>query len=396
MDRMKRNVWLLAGCQALMLSANSLLLVTSPLVGARLAVDPSLATLPLAVQYFATMLTTFPASFLMKRIGRRRGFLVGSLSGLSAAGLAAYAIVHGSYTLFVAAAALFGAHNGFGTFYRFAATDTAPPDYRGTAISYVTAGGVVAAFVGPNLANWTSGWLGSAEFAGSFLALLGIYTTSLIAVLFIDIPRPTESARTAVVRPLGQIARQGTFVVAVLAAALGYGIMNLVMVATPLAMHEHHHPFADTAFVIQWHVFGMFAPSFVTGHLIRRFGVLNILIAGALLTTACVAINLLGTEVAHFWAALFLLGVGWNFLFVGGTTLLTETYREEEKAKTQALNDFLVFTSISLTSFTSGALHHSFGWQVVNIGVVPLIALILVAVLWLRPRRRLPVSEAPV
>lgn len=396
MDRMKRNVWLLAGCQALMMSANSLLLVASPLVGARLAIDPALATLPLAVQYLATMLTTFPASLLMKRNGRQRGFLVGSAAGLSAAGLAAYAILHGSYTLFVTAAALFGMHNGFGTFYRFAATDTAPPDYRGTAISYVTAGGVVAAFVGPNLANWTSGWLASAQFAGSFLALLGIYTTSLIAVLFIDIPRPAESARTAAARPLGRIARQGTFVVAALAAALGYGIMNLVMVATPLAMHEHHHPLADTAFVIQWHVFGMFAPSFVTGHLIKRFGVLNILLTGALLNLACVAINLLGTEVAHFWAALFLLGVGWNFLFVGGTTLLTEAYREEEKAKTQALNDFLVFTSIAITSFTSGALQHRFGWQVVNLGVVSLIALILGAVLWLRPRRSLPVSETPV
>jgi MFS family permease len=226
--------------------------------------------------------------------------------------------------------------------------------------------------------------------------LLGIYATSLFAVLFIDIPRPTEAAQTAAARPLRQIARQGTFVVAVLAAMLGYGIMNLVMVATPLAMHEHHHPFAETAFVIQWHVFGMFAPSFVTGHLIKRFGPLNILIAGALLTVACVAVNLLGTEVAHFWAALFLLGVGWNFLFVGGTTLLTETYREEEKAKTQALNDFLVFTSISLTSFTAGILQHQFGWQVVNIGVVPLIAIVLGAVLWLRPRRRLPVSATPI
>jgi MFS family permease len=396
MNRMKRNVWLLAGCQALMMSANALLLATSALVGARLAVDPSLSTLPLAVQFLATMLTTFPASFLMKRIGRRLGFLVGSLAGLSAAGLAAYAIVHGSFALFIAAAALFGAHNGFGTFYRFAATDTATPDYRSTAISYVMAGGVVAAFVGPNLANWTSGWLAGAEFAGSFLALLGVYAASLVAILFIDIPRSAEAAHAAAARPLGQIARQGTFVVAVLAAMLGYAIMNLVMVATPLAMHEHHHPFADTAFVIQWHVFGMFAPSFVTGHLIKRFGVLNVLIAGALLNVGCVAINLLGTEVAHFWAALFLLGVGWNFLFVGGTTLLTEAYREEEKAKTQALNDFLVFTSISLTSFTSGALQHHFGWQVVNIGVIPLIAVILGAVLWLRPRRRLPVSETPV
>jgi MFS family permease len=392
MDRMKRNVWLLAGCQALMMSANSLLLATSALVGARLAVDPSFSTLPLAVQFLATMLTTFPASFLMKHIGRRLGFLLGSLAGLSAAALAAYAIVHGNFALFVAAAALFGVHNGFGTFYRFAATDTATPDYRSTAISYVMAGGVVAAFVGPNLANWTSGWLAGSQFAGSFLALLGIYAASLIAVLFIDIPRPTETAQTAAARPLGEIARQGTFVVAVLAAMLGYGIMNLVMVATPLAMHEHHHAFAETAFVIQWHVFGMFAPSFVTGHLIKRFGVLNVLIAGALLNVACVAINLLGTEVTHFWAALVLLGVGWNFLFVGGTTLLTEAYREEEKAKTQALNDFLIFSSITLTSFTAGALQHHFGWQVVNAGVVPLIALIVGAVLLLMFRHTTPLA----
>ncbi|UCH53309.1 MAG: MFS transporter [Pseudomonadota bacterium] len=388
MDRMKRNVVLLAGCQALMMSANSLLLATSALVGSRLAVDATLATLPLAMQFLATMLTTFPASFLMARIGRRGGFMVGSLLGLAGAGLAAYAIVAHSFALFVGAAVLFGAHNGFGTFYRFAASDTATPDYRPTAISYVMAGGVVAAFVGPNLANWTSDWLGSAQFAGSFLALLGIYVVSLIAVLFIDIPRAVRHEAAASARPLGTIARQSVFVVAALAAALGYGVMNLVMVASPLAMHNHAHPFSDTAFVIQWHVFAMFAPSFFTGHLIKRFGVLNMLIAGAVLNAACVVVNLSGTSVLHFWSALFLLGVGWNFLFVGGTTLLTEAYREEEKAKTQALNDFLMYTSITLTSFTAGALQHRYGWEVVNLGVVPLIVLVLGAVIWLLLRRR--------
>ncbi len=393
---MKRNVWLLSGCQALMNSGNSLLIATSALVGFKLAADKSLATLPLALQFFTSMLTTIPASFLMKAIGRQAGFMLGTLLGLAGAVLAAWGIVAGNFVYFCVAAALIGAFNGFGTYYRFAAADVADADYRGRAISYVMAGGVVAALVGPNLAHWTSEWLAGIEFAGSYLSLLGIYGLSLATLFFVRIPRPAATQAHAHGRPLAVIARQPAFIVALVVGALGVGVMALVMTATPLAMHQHAHVFADTAFVIEWHLLGMFAPSFFTGHLIRRFGVLNVMLAGVVLNIGCVAVNLAGTEVAHFWAALTLLGVGWNFLFVGGTTLLTETYAEAEKAKAQALNDFLVFTVITASSLSAGALQYHLGWRAVNLGVVPLIVVVLVAILWLKQVRRAPQSVTEV
>lgn len=396
MNHMKKNVWLLSFCQALMNTGNVLLVATSSLVGYHLAPDKALATLPLGLQFLGTMLTTIPASMLMKHVGRRPGFIVGTVLGLSGTVLATWAILHDAFGVFCAGAALFGAFNGFGTYYRFAAADVATDDYRPTAISYVMAGGVIAALVGPNLANWTSGLLASAQFAGSYLALAGLYLVSFVVLLFLDIPHPGAHEARDTGRPLREITAQGTFRAAALAAALGYGIMSLVMTATPLSMHHHQHSFHNTAFVIEWHVLGMFAPSFVTGHLIRRFGVLNIMLTGALLTALCVAVNLTGTDLPHFWAALVLLGVGWNFLFVGGTTLLTETYRIEEKAKTQALNDFLVFTTVTIASLSAGELQYNFGWQTVNLGVLPATALILAAVLWLKLKRRALSERAPV
>jgi MFS family permease len=385
---MRKNVFLLSLCQALMNSGNALLAATSALVGQHLASDKSLATLPLALQFLATMLTSIPASMLMKHIGRRAGFIVGTLLGLAGAGLAAWAIVHQDFIYFCVGAALFGGFNGFGTYYRFAAADAATDDYRSRAISYVMAGGVIAAFVGPNLANWTSGWLSDAEFAGSYLALVGIYAASLLLLLFLDIPRPSEHESHDRGRPLREIALQDVFIVAALGGMLSYGVMVLVMTATPLAMHEHAYLFHDTAFVIQWHIFGMFAPSFFTGHLIRRFGVLNIMLVGAVFNIACVGVNLSGTGIGHFWAALLLLGVGWNFLFVGATTLLTESYRVEEKAKAQALNDFLMFTCVTGASLSAGALQYYVGWRAVNAGVIPLIVVIIGSLLWLKMRRR--------
>jgi MFS family permease len=385
---MKKNVWLLAGCQALMNSGNSLLIATSALVGFRLADDKSLATLPLALQFLASMLTTVPASYLMRWLGRRAGFFIGTLLGLAGAGLAAFAILQGSFALFCAAAMLFGAFNGFGTYYRFAAADVATSDYKSRAISYVMAGGVVAAFVGPNLAHWTSSWFASVEFAGSYTSLLGLYGLSMLALLFVRIPRATAAETHEPGRPLSAVVRQPAYRVALAGGALGYGVMALVMTATPLAMHQHAHAFAETAFVIEWHLLGMFVPSFFTGQIIRRFGVLNVMAVGALLNVACVAVNLSGAGVAHFWAALVLLGVGWNFLFIGGTTLLTETYNEAEKAKAQALNDFTVFTVITISVLSAGALQHHLGWHAVNLGVLPLIAVILAGILWLRHQRR--------
>ncbi len=392
MLNMKRNVGLLAACQALMMTANVLLITTSALVGQRLAtiqgLSESLATLPLMIQFLATMLTTIPASLLMKRVGRRAGFLLGSGAGLAGGVLAAYAIMQGSFALFALATVLFGINNGFGTYYRFAAADSATLDYRANAISYVMAGGVIAALLGTDLANWTRGLLDGAPFAGSYFVLIGLYTMSLVALVFIRIPRPDVWTRTHSGRPLRVIVAQKTFIVAVAAGMVGYGVMSLIMTATPLAMSAHAHNFSSTAFVIEWHALGMFAPSFFTGHLIRRLGVANVMLAGALLNALTVAINLAGTSDTHFWLALFLLGVGWNFLYVGGTTLLTEAHDEQEKAKVQALNDFLIYTAAAGAIFMAGVLQYEFGWRAVNLGVLPLIGAILIMVLWLKRRHR--------
>ena len=386
MNNMKKNVLLLAACQAMLVTGLSLLLATSALVGYRLSPHKALATLPLAMQMLAGMLTTIPASLFMQRFGRRAGFLLGSTIGISGAGLATVAIVTSNFSLFVLGAALSGMFAGFGNYYRFAAADVATVDYRGTAISYVIAGGVIAAFIGPNLAHWTSAWL-VAPFAGSYLALVAILMLSFTTQLFLDIPRPAREAHGSG-RTLGVIARQPVFVVAAIGGMLGYGIMSLVMTATPLAMHDHHYAFSDTAFVIEWHLLGMFAPSFFSGHLIRRFGVLQVMLVGGVLSAVCVGINLTGSSLAHFWLALFLLGVGWNFLFIGATTLLTEAYAPEEKAKTQALNDFLVFGTVTLAVLSAGSLQHHLGWRAVNFGVMPLIIVTVIAVSWLLWRRR--------
>lgn len=384
---MKRNVLLLSFCQAMMMTGNALIVATASLVGYLLAEDKSLATIPLAIQFCATMLTTIPASLLMKRVGRRPGFLVGVTIGTAGAALAVIAILHQSFWVFCGATLLVGMFNGFGIYYRFAAVDVADEQYKPRAISYVMAGGVVAAFTGPNLANWTDGLFGLPQFAGSYAALFGVYALSFGALMLLRMPAPAARTIRAAGRPLPELLRQPAFVVAVLAGMLGYGIMVLVMTATPLAMQGHAHGFSDTAFVIQWHVFGMFAPSFFTGALIQRFGVLNILITGALLTLACVGINLLGTDLWHFWAALLLLGMGWNFLFVGATDLLTETYAESEKAKAQAFNDFMVFSMVTVASLSAGMLHHNLGWQAVNAGVLPAILAVLLAVAWLKTRK---------
>jgi MFS family permease len=306
---------------------------------------------------------------------------------MAGAALASFALLNKSFPIFCLASFCFGVFNGFGTYYRFAAADAATPDYKSRAISFVMAGGVVAAVVGPNLANWTHELWPTVQFGGSYFSLIGVFALTLAALFFMRLPLPKAAAHNDA-RPLRAIASQGTYVVAVVGSALGYGVMAFLMTATPLAMHVNAHLFSDTAFVIEWHLLGMFAPSFFTGHLIHRFGVLNVMLMGVLLYIACVMVNLSGTEVIHFWIALTLVGVGWNFLFVGGTTLLTESYTEAEKAKAQGLNDFSVFTAITLASLLAGSLQHLYGWHWVNLGVIPLILFVGTALLWLKARRR--------
>jgi len=385
MNTFRKNVPLLAGCQALMMSGTSLIIATAALVGFNLAEDKSWATLPLAAQFIATMCTTIPAALLMDRIGRKRGFMLASFFGISGSVFATLAILKAQFALFTLGTMQIGIFNGFGNYYRFAAADAVDKSLKGSAVSYIMAGGVVAAFVGPNLANLTRGFVENVPFAGSYASLVTLYILSLGVLAFLKLPPKPVSAEDAGAgtgRPLKVIAAQPMFIVALACGMLGYAVMALAMTATPLAMRHFSHPFSETSFVIQWHVLGMFAPAFVTGHLIRRYGVLNIMLAGAVLGVACMAVNLAGNSVSHFWTALLFLGISWNFLFIGATTLLTETYRPEERAKTQALNDFAVFSTVALSSLSAGALQSRYGWQTVNMGLLPLLVLILAAILW--------------
>ncbi|MCW8887790.1 MAG: MFS transporter [Gammaproteobacteria bacterium] len=387
---------LLATCQALMMSSNTLVVASSPLVGMTLAEDKSLASLPLSAQLFAGMLMSVPAAFFLEKVGRKRGFMLATLLGMIGGIVTATAIVQGSFWLFVAGVATLGLFNGFGNYYRFAAADVVDVEHKSRAISYVMIGGVVAAIVGPNLANWTRLVVESAPFSFSYATILILYITSFIVLSFTRIPKVKHDEGSELWRPpraIGSIMIQPRFVVAILSAALGYAVMALVMTASPLAMQHHHHDFSDTSFVIQWHVLGMFAPSFFTGHLIRRFGLIKIIFVGTVLSVVSVAINLLGTSVSHFWWGLLFLGISWNFLFIGGTTMLTETYHQSERSKTQAINDVTVFSFAAAASLSAGVLQHHFGWEMVNLSALPMLAIILVALGWLVIKERSGVAD---
>ncbi len=379
---MNRNVFLLALAQAIMLSVNSLMVTSAAIIGSHLATNKALATLPPALQFVAVMATTIPASILMGKIGRKPGFLVATAIGLGGATAGIIGIYQDSFLLFCCGSIGIGMYTGFGNYFRFAATEVSPAEKKNTAISYVLAGGVLAAVIGPNLANLSKD-LFAITYLGTLVSVLLLYALNGINFLCMKLPRPVTRELRQNSRPMAQIARQPAFIVAVASAAIGYAVMVLLMTATPLEMTHQHHPFSDVAFVIQWHVLGMFVPSFFTGHLINRLGAQRIILSGACLMILCILLNFSGSSVSHFWAALLLLGVGWNFMFIGGTSLLTETYRPGESARSQALNDFVVFSAAACASFAAGALLHLLGWQLVNYAVIPLIGLALALHVWL-------------
>jgi predicted MFS family arabinose efflux permease len=349
--------------------------------------------LPVTAYVIGAALTTLPASFFMKHHGRRAGFMFGAVLGIAGALLSALAISAASFWLLCVGTLLAGGYNAFGQQYRFAAADLAPPDFKSRAISWVLAGGIVGGVLGPETGKLSRDLL-QPVFLGTYLTLAAFALAALLIASRLALPAPTAGEQHGAGRPLREIARQPAFLVAVLAAACGYGVMNLLMTSTPLAMDICGHPFSDAAFVLEWHVIGMFAPSFFTGDLIRRFGVLEILLVGAALMATCIGIALSGVDVMHFWLALTLLGVGWNFLYIGATTLLTETYRSEEKAKAQGSNDFTVFAVQGLTSFASGAMVTTAGWQMVNAAALPVIAFTAAVIVWLMLARRRAAAAA--
>src|SRR5438874_6859492 len=380
MNSTRRNVALLAACQAMLFANNSTLFAINGLTGFALAPYPALATLPMTCWVLGGALATMPASFHMKGVGRQRGLSLGTAWGVAGALGFASAVWLQSYWLLCAATHLYGVFNAYGQYNRFAAADTAPPDYRATAISLVLAGGLVGGVLGPASSRLTVELL-QPKFLAAYIALIVFVLAATLLLQFIRIPNPSAAERAASGRPLLEIAAQPKFIVAVLSAAIGYGVMNFLMTSTPIAMQVCGLSYGDTALVISSHLVGMFAPSFFTGHLIRRFGVLKIMLVGAFLNVATVAVALAGITVAHFWWALVVLGIGWNFLYIGGTTLLTETYRPEERAKAQGAMDQSIFIMMALSSFSSGLTVTSAGWTRVNLLALPLIAVVVAALL---------------
>ncbi len=387
MNAEKKNVALLCATQALLFTNNTILISVNGLAGFALADDKSLATLPVTAYVVGAALTTLPVSHLMRRIGRVNGFSLGTLIGIIGALICGYAIFSHSFWLLCAGTLVMGIYNASGQYYRFAAADVATSDFRSKAISLVMAGGLVGGVLGPQTSKMTKDFFGT-EFLATYLVLIGFCIVALTLQRMMNIPRLSAAEQKDHGRPLREIARQPAFLVAVLSGMVGYGVMNLLMTATPLAMKSCEHPFSDAAFVIQWHVVAMFAPSFFTGSLIKRFGVRAILFTGVLLSLACVAIALSGIEVMHFWAALVLVGVGWNFMYLGGTTLLTETHAPAEKAKVQGANDMAIFITMAISSASSGWLFSARGWEVMNYGAIPFLLLTGFAILFLRERPR--------
>ena len=392
--KLNRSLLLLSVCQALFLTNNVTFIAINGLVGLRLAPLGWMATLPVMGYVVGGALAAGPVARMQARWGRQRSFQIGLVvAALTAAG-GAVAVSLGSFWGVLAATVLAGFYNANAQLYRFAGPELVAPEHKAQAISFVMAGGVAGAFIGPNLANATRDWL-PAPFAGAYVALVGVALASLAVMSMIRFPphaAPAPGSDRG--RSVAELARQPAFVVAVAAAALAYGVMNLLMAATPLAMQRCGLPFRDAALVIEWHVLGMFVPAFFTGHLIQRFGILRVMVAGVLLNLACVAIALTGLELERFLAALLLLGIGWNFLFTGATTLLTTTYQPHERTRAQGAMDFCVFSTTAVTSFASGALVTTQGWFLLNLGSLVPLSMVALALAWLARRPRVPQAVA--
>jgi MFS family permease len=387
--RARRNALVLAAAGALGGAMPSIVFATVPLAAYdMLGTEKSLATLPLTAFVVGTACGTLPAALLMRRIGRRAGLIAGMLAGTLGSVIGAAAILIGSFLLLTMAAFPLGFAGAFVQQFRFVAADSASPAFLPRAISWVMAGGIVAAIVGPQTVIHAGDVFPQAPFAASYggAALLTLAAALVLGLL--EAPAPAARRAEGAGRALSVIARQPDFLVAVGCATAAFALMSFVMTAAPLAMVLHDHSREAAVLGIQWHVLAMFAPSFVTGWLIARFGAERIVATGLLLLVLCALVALAGHGVGHFWLALILLGLGWNFAFIGGTALVTRTYRAEEREKVQALNDFLVFGCVAVASFSSGQILIFGGWDVLNLVVLPVALACLVALFWQMRRVR--------
>ncbi len=384
--RARFNTWVLTAAQGLYSIASINMFSTAALAGYLLAPSPRWATLPITTYIIGTALLTWPASMIMLRVGRRNGFLMGAFMGLLAAVGAVYAIFERDFALFCAATMLQGGYQAFAQYYRFAAADMASPSFRPKAVSWVLTGSIAGAVLGPIVVMNTRELFAPVSFAGNFAAA-GVFTmVALIVLTLVSIPSPREveggTASAAPGRPLAELVRSPRLLTAILTGMMAYGMMNLLMTATPLAMVGCGLSVDQSAWVIQWHVLAMYVPSFFTGALIARHGAERIIAMGLLLNALAALVNLSGLRMENFGFGLVLLGLGWNFAFIGATSMVSEITHADERARVQGLNDFAVFATVALTSFTAGQLLDASGWSAVNYALFPMLALAAAGLAW--------------
>ncbi len=383
----RRNATVLGIAQGLFSLASINMFSTAAIAASLLAPTPAWATLPITTYVTGTALATWPAAWLMQRVGRRPGFLLGAGMGVIAAALAVFALFRADFVLFCVATFLQGIYQAFAQYYRFAAADVASPAFAPKAISWVLFGAIAGALLGPVLISSTRELLAPVSFAGNFAAAGFITIGALLVLTQVRLPRPaapsvagTQAAQPA--RPLGELLRQPGLITAIIGGMLAYGMMNMLMTATPLAMIGCGFDVDQSSWVIQWHVLAMYAPSFITGALIARHGAARIMGIGFLLMAVSGVVNLLGTRMENFGFGLVLLGIGWNFSFIAATTMVAENHRPEERAKVQGFNDLMVFLTVAMTSLVSGQLLAGFGWQGVNLALIPMLTVAAAALAW--------------
>ncbi len=385
---MNRNIFLLVLCQGIFYINNVTFIAINGLVGFTLAPWGWMATLPVMGYVVGGALSTGIVAKIQSKWGRQISFQIGLFIGLLSALLCGYAAYSHNFYLLVIGTVIAGFYSANGQLYRFAAAEIADPSIKEKAISWVLAGGLIGAIVGPNLATQSKGWFNT-PFLGAYLSLAVVAMLGMIVMYFVEFPKVIKSLKVNLGgRPLKEIMKQPVFIVTAVSAALSYGVMSLLMAATPLAMQTCGFPFSDAALVLQWHVIGMFAPGFITGHLIKRFGSIPIMGVGLGLYVICIGVALSGTQLHQFLISLFMLGIGWNFLFTGSTTLSTLAFRPEEKDRVQGTINFFVFVTMAITSFTSGAVLVTQGWSWLNYGTIFPVSLIALLLLWFVKNQR--------
>ncbi len=392
----KSNLVLLVICQLISATGSIVFVTLGGIIGATLAENPAWATLPVSMMVISVAVTTVPATILMRRIGRSRGFALASLSAVVAVIVGAQALSAQSFELFVVATMLFGINFAFTHQYRYAAAESVPPRMTARAVSFVLLGSIGGALIGPEIATRGQAWVSDVPYAGSMYALALLYVLqSLLFLRLQGVDSAHERSAEPSDRPLQEIVRQRVFIVAVLGSTAGYGLMTLVMTATPISMHINDgHSIEQTANVIRYHVLGMYVPSLVSGILIERLGVVRMMFAGAITLLLTSIIGLQGQTVLHYWWALLLLGVGWNFVYVGGTTMLTYTYSIQERFRAQAVNEFLVFGTAATASLLAGTVMHYFGWLKLMLIPIPILIIVCLALMFVRGDRLLRVAES--